>query len=193
MKIAEQQAIRNSTAAVMVEWANNRQPAFTGEVADEFKDAITAAYLVADEGRIDLQRWVDAARRSGLSWTEIGDALGISKQAAQQRFKPDDTSDDTMLTQGDRIVRLGATAFNEMSILREEGENGNELVDIGLLKLILRKTDHQWEYKRRIGGVWMADEMRAEMSNAGWTYVSSWPPFHYFKRGFAASSQTVSR
>jgi len=182
MNFAEQQAIRKSTAAVMVEWANNRQPPFTGEITEEFRDAITAAYLVADEGRLDLQRWVDAARRSGLSWTDIGDALGISKQAAQQRFKLDIPDDRPDHAEGEKVVRLGAHAFNEMRILRQEGENGHELIDAGLLKLIFRKTGQKWEYMRRIGGVWMADEMRAEMRQAGWTYVSSWPPFHYFKR-----------
>ena len=30
--------------------------------------------------------FVDQARRSGASWTDIGRALGVSKQAAQQRF-----------------------------------------------------------------------------------------------------------
>jgi hypothetical protein len=186
LNLAEQQAIRKSTAAVMVEWANNRQPPFTGESADEFRDAITAAHLVADEGRLDLQRWVDAARRSGLSWTDIGDALGISKQAAQQRFKLEMDDSDTTQAEGEKVVRLGAHAFNEMRILGQEGESGHELIDAGLLKLIFRKTDQQWEYKRRIGGVWMADEMRAEMRKAGWAYVSSWPPFHYFKRPVVA-------
>ncbi|MGB7418716.1 MAG: hypothetical protein WA918_06015 [Erythrobacter sp.] len=170
----------------MVEWATHRQPPFTGEVAEEFKDAITAAHLVADEGRLDLQRWVDAARRSGLSWTDIGDALGISKQAAQQRFRLDHSDDEVSRVEGEKVVRPGAHAFNEMRILAQEGENGHELIDAGLLKLIFRKTDHQWEYRRRIGGVWMADEMRAEMKKAGWTYVSSWPPFHYFKRRLSA-------
>jgi hypothetical protein len=33
-----------------------------------------------------LDHFVDAARASGSSWTEIGGALGTSKQAAQQRF-----------------------------------------------------------------------------------------------------------
>jgi Clp amino terminal domain, pathogenicity island component len=33
-----------------------------------------------------LDQFVDAARTSGASWTEIGSALGTSKQAAQQRF-----------------------------------------------------------------------------------------------------------
>jgi hypothetical protein len=33
-----------------------------------------------------LDRFVDAARASGSSWSELGCALGTSKQAAQQRF-----------------------------------------------------------------------------------------------------------
>src|SRR3546814_1754715 len=126
MKVAEQQAIRKSTAAILVEWANNRQPPFTGDVADEFKDAITAAHLVADEARLDLQRWVDAARRSGLSWTDIGAALAISKQAAQQRFKLDDPDEEAIEAAGEKVVRLGVHAFNEMRILAEEGDNRSE-------------------------------------------------------------------
>jgi hypothetical protein len=31
--------------------------------------------------------WVDRARRSGLSWSQIGDALGTTKQAVQQRYR----------------------------------------------------------------------------------------------------------
>jgi hypothetical protein len=31
-------------------------------------------------------RYVQAARAEGRSWTQIGDVLGVSKQAAQQRF-----------------------------------------------------------------------------------------------------------
>jgi len=39
-----------------------------------------------------LNRTVRDARRSGLSWTQIGAALGTTKQAAQQRFGA--TADD---------------------------------------------------------------------------------------------------
>lgn len=38
---------------------------------------------VADEV---LEHFVGAARRAGHSWTEIGDRLGVSKQAARQQF-----------------------------------------------------------------------------------------------------------
>ncbi len=178
MKIAEQQAIRDKTSALVLDWAANRQPPFTGETAEGFQEAITVAHLVSDEGRAGLHRWVDAARRTGLSWTDIGSALGISKQAAQQRFRPLESDDEVPGAEGEEIVRLGATAFNEMSILREEGRKGRELVRTGALILVFRPTDHPWEYRRRVG----LATMTAEMKQAGWTYVSSWMPFHYFKR-----------
>jgi hypothetical protein len=40
---------------------------------------LTAAELM-------LRRQVDAARKDGHSWAAIGYALGVSRQAAQQRF-----------------------------------------------------------------------------------------------------------
>ena len=49
-----------------------------------------AAVSTADELRVlgdDLiGRFVDDARAAGSSWTQIGEVLGVSKQAAQQRF-----------------------------------------------------------------------------------------------------------
>jgi hypothetical protein len=43
----------------------------------------------AEEAR-EIERltgeWVDKAREAGASWAQIGTALGISRQAAQQRF-----------------------------------------------------------------------------------------------------------
>lgn len=178
MRMTEQQAIRAKAATIMVEWANGRKPTFDGESPDDLKDAITAAHLVADEGRIELQRWIDAARRTGLSWSEIGETLGISKQAAQQRFKATEPDEEAVHPDGEKIVRLGATAFNEMRILREEGAKGYELVDTGVLKLVFRPTDRKWEYRRSIGGNFGHPENNAD----GWIYVSSWLPFHYFKR-----------
>ena len=183
MQIREQQAIREQTGAIVFNWAAGRQPPFTGETAEAFAEAITVAHLVADEGRIGLHRWIDAARRTGLSWTEIGNALGISKQAAQQRFKSAGMEDELAIGEGDEIVRLGASAFNEMRILRKEGGKGNELVRIGALTLVFRPTTDLWEYRREIGTA----SITAEMKREGWIYVSSWMPFHYFKRSIPAA------
>lgn len=178
MNVVEQQRIRESTASLVFEWAGHRQPPFTGETAEGYADVIVAAHLVADEGRLNLHRWIDAARRTGLSWTDIGDALGISKQAAQQRFRAMESEEDSDTQHGEEIVRLGATAFNEMGILRDEGAKGRELIRTGALILVFRPTAHVWEYSRRFG----AGSVITDMQKAGWTYVSNWMPFHYFKR-----------
>src|SRR5260370_40008440 len=35
-----------------------------------------------------IGHFVDQARKSGASWTEIGQSMGVTKQAAQKRFVP---------------------------------------------------------------------------------------------------------
>jgi hypothetical protein len=53
-------------------------------------EQLAAAAELADQLRARgdelLDRFVDAARHTGASWTEIGCALGTSKQAAHERF-----------------------------------------------------------------------------------------------------------
>ncbi|MDJ0277288.1 hypothetical protein QLH51_10830 [Sphingomonas sp. 2R-10] len=178
MQIQEEQALRSRTASIVLEWAADRQPAFAGEGKADFADAIVAAHVVADEARLGLHRWIDAARRADMSWTEIGDTLGISKQAAQQRFRRLANDSEDGEADGATFVRTGATAFNEMRILAEEGRRGNELIALGVLTLILRPGDRVWEYCRRIGTG--SDSVRLEAQ--GWTHVASYLPFHYYKR-----------
>jgi hypothetical protein len=40
-----------------------------------------------------IGHFVDQARRSGASWTDIGRSMGVTKQAAQKRFVPKDNAD----------------------------------------------------------------------------------------------------
>ncbi|MEP9402659.1 hypothetical protein [Sphingomonas sp. VNH70] len=178
MHIREEQHLRSRTAAVVLDWAAEREPPFTGDDKAGYADAIVAAHVVADEARLTLHRWIDAARRADLSWSEIGEALGISKQAAQQRFRALTGANDVPDTDGGTIVRSGATAFNEMRMLAEEGRQGHELVAVGVLTLTFRQSDRNWEYCRRIGSG--SDSARLEA--AGWHHVASYPPFHYYKR-----------
>lgn len=178
----DDQKLRSQAAAVTLEWLEKRSPPFIGEHKGDFAEVIEAANVVADESRLVLQRWIDAGRRAGMSWGEVGDALGITKQAAQQRFRSEDGTGG--IRAPDLIeVRLGAHAFNEVGILRREGLNGHELVDTSALALIFRRSAHPWEYQRLIAV--SAALVMGKMSRAGWTHVSSWFPFHYFKRPLA--------
>ena len=58
-------------------------------ISDEPLDRLSAAMGVKAE-MDDLTdtligHFVDQARRAGCSWSEIGEAMGVTKQAAQQR------------------------------------------------------------------------------------------------------------
>jgi hypothetical protein len=59
---------------------------------EEPLDRLTDAVVVADRlGELSdhlVGHFVDQARRSGASWTDIGRSMGVTKQAAQKRFVP---------------------------------------------------------------------------------------------------------
>lgn len=56
------------------------------DVLEQLSDAVIAADHLGDIADHLIGHFVDQARRSGASWSEIGRAMGVSKQAAQQRF-----------------------------------------------------------------------------------------------------------
>ena len=54
----------------------------------QLAEAVLAAEHLADLADHLIGHFVDQARRSGASWTDIGRSMGVSKQAAQKRFVP---------------------------------------------------------------------------------------------------------
>jgi len=181
MDIAAEEEIRARAGNIALAWYGEKHGEFAGRSGEDYGEMIVAAHVAAEESRHALARWVDAGRRASLSWAEIGALIGISKQAAQQRFGGG-TQEEPECAAG-IITRTGATAFNEMAILEEEGGAGRELVGTGLLSLLFRQTEGRWEY-RRVTALF-PDQARARLQRSGWAYVSSWYPFHYFKRRIA--------
>src|SRR3954462_11974026 len=57
---------------------------------EQLTDAVMAAEHLGDVADHLIGHFVDSARRSGASWTEIGQSMGVTKQAAQKRFVPKD-------------------------------------------------------------------------------------------------------
>jgi hypothetical protein len=53
---------------------------------DQLTDAVIAAEHLGEVADHLIGHFVDQARRSGASWTEIGRCMGVTKQAAQKRF-----------------------------------------------------------------------------------------------------------
>ncbi|MFJ9413481.1 Clp protease N-terminal domain-containing protein [Streptomyces sp. NPDC101227] len=52
----------------------------------QLSDAVLAAEHLGDVADHLIGHFVDQARRSGASWTDIGTSMGVTKQAAQKRF-----------------------------------------------------------------------------------------------------------
>lgn len=80
-----------------------RQSANEREV--ELLAAIRKLHVEIETGQRDLERLVGEAHRQGVSWGKIGEAQGVTAQAAQQRAK--------------RSKRIAATKSKEKS-QREE-------------------------------------------------------------------------
>jgi len=57
-----------------------------GGPLDNLADAMAAAGQLEVQSDALIGYFVDQARRSGASWSQIGASMGVSKQAAQQRF-----------------------------------------------------------------------------------------------------------
>ncbi|MER5911651.1 Clp protease N-terminal domain-containing protein [Streptomyces sp. NPDC001982] len=63
------------------------------EPLDQLQDAVIAADHLGDVADHLIGHFVDQARRSGASWTEIGKSMGVTRQAAQKRFVPKESVD----------------------------------------------------------------------------------------------------
>ncbi|MEO7125055.1 MAG: hypothetical protein ABI382_03095 [Nakamurella sp.] len=89
------------------------------------------------------QQAVHAARTAGHSWADIGGELGMSRQAAQQRFggAPGEIGADERW--------LGpVTAFDELAELELAGRLGWHTIGAGFLRHRMVHNDTQWQHKR---------------------------------------------
>ncbi|MFF5444339.1 Clp protease N-terminal domain-containing protein [Streptomyces sp. NPDC012888] len=67
----------------------------TPDALQQLSGAVVAAEALGEIADHLIGHFVDQARRSGASWTDIGRSMGVTRQAAQKRFvpKPDGETD----------------------------------------------------------------------------------------------------
>src|SRR5687767_10971927 len=78
---------------------------------DQLAGAVIVADHLGDLADHLIGHFVDQARRSGASWTDIGRSMGVSKQAAQKRFVAKDPGGSGM-SPNDGFARFTARARN---------------------------------------------------------------------------------
>src|ERR1700761_615827 len=64
-----------------------------GGPLENVSDAFPVSTQLDEQSDALIGYFVDQARKSGLSWSQIGGAMGVSKQAAQKRFVPAKAAD----------------------------------------------------------------------------------------------------
>ncbi|WP_040782145.1 Clp protease N-terminal domain-containing protein [Rhodococcus ruber] len=84
------------------------------DALEQLADAVLAAEHLGEVADHLIGHFVDQARRSGASWTDIGRSMGVSKQAAQKRFVAKGSADldpeqgFSRFTEGARNVVMAA-------------------------------------------------------------------------------------
>lgn len=151
------------------------------EPLTEGNDSHLILVQVTSQGRQDidtlLHAAVSSARTAGHSWEAIGQVLGLSKQAVQQRFSK---SAVAPLDLGNEIQRLTPlTAFTEMDILNRAGTYGWHSIGFGTLYHDVQKSDEQWEHRRIVA----FDPARRVFEREGWQPIGTlWFPWAYLAR-----------
>lgn len=108
------------------------------DALDQLTDAVIAADHLGEVADHLIGHFVDQARRSGASWTDIGRSMGVTKQAAQKRFVPKAT-EAAALDPNAGFSRFTPRARNVVMASQEEArasgnaEIGPEHLVLGLL------------------------------------------------------------
>ncbi|MFE1175454.1 Clp protease N-terminal domain-containing protein [Streptomyces sp. NPDC058773] len=90
-------------------------------------EARLRAQTLADLGDQLIDHYVSKAKQNGASWTEIGDAIGVSKQAAQQRHTP------AAFERFTNLNRHGIVLAQEAARTHKHDSIGTEHLLLGLL------------------------------------------------------------
>ena len=66
--------------------ARPRVPVWESLTDEEMLSHIPRVAAHIDQAEADLRSWVQELRRRGVTWARIGEALGITRQSAWERF-----------------------------------------------------------------------------------------------------------
>lgn len=99
-----------------------------GGPLEHLSDAVVTAQELNDQADALIGHFVDQARVSGASWSQIGGAMGVTKQAAQKRFT---AKDEPLLPEGKAFSRFTPRArIAVAAAARLAAEGGGEAVDV---------------------------------------------------------------
>jgi hypothetical protein len=133
-------------------------------------ELVALARAARSETDVLLAAAVESARGAGCTWEQIGAVLGMTRQAAQQRYgRP--APDEPPAAPNRRVLRP-LSAFNEMAALARAERYGWHSVGYGPLYHVLERDDRHWEHARTWGG--RPDGAGWQPVGGGWGWWSYW-------------------
>ncbi|QES44886.1 Clp protease [Streptomyces venezuelae] len=106
------------------------------DALDQLSDAVIAADHLGDIADHLIGHFVDQARRSGASWTDIGRSMGVTRQAAQKRFVPKKQGEPSDLDPSQGFNRFTERAKSTLMAAHNEAKTaGHDEVHTGHLIL----------------------------------------------------------
>jgi hypothetical protein len=110
---------------------------------EQLTSAVVAADHLGDLADHLVGHFVDQARRSGRSWSEIGGAMGVSKQAARKRFLPKDLDVSIDLDANEGFSRFTPRAKNVVMAAHNAAHDAHhaEIVPAHLVLGLLSEPD----------------------------------------------------
>ncbi|MFD3938760.1 Clp protease N-terminal domain-containing protein [Streptomyces sp. NPDC058611] len=91
------------------------------DTLEQLSGAVVAAEALGDVADHLIGHFVDQARRSGASWTDIGRSMGVTRQAAQKRFVPKaDKEGEAAIDPGQGFGRFTPRARNVVVTAQNE-------------------------------------------------------------------------
>lgn len=179
---AELAALREAIATAVMNARAGLGGALESDPAAYLRLVVTTRAAAAETSRL-LRESIDGARHAGHSWETIGQLLGVSRQAAQQRFGNAATTPGTgapVVGAPERRILSPLTALDEMDVLAEAGRHGWHSVDYGTLFHLVEASPWQWEHRRVLVSI---GARRNRLHEEGWQLIKHmWFPWAYYKR-----------
>jgi hypothetical protein len=137
------------------------------DVLEQLTSAMVAADHLGDLADHLVGHFVDQARRSGASWTDIGRSMGVTKQAARKRFIPKDPGEPEALDPTQGFGRFTPRARHVVMVAHDEAKAaGNDEVEPAHLVLGLLAVPEGLAAKAIVDGGTPADDLRANATAA---------------------------
>jgi hypothetical protein len=113
-----------------------------GDPLDHLADAVLTSQHLGEVSDHLIGHFVDQARRAGASWTDIGQYMGVTKQAVQKRFVPRESEDVDFPTTG-RLSRFTqrARAVIKRAKAEAESRSHDQVTDVHVLLGLLGERE----------------------------------------------------